>query len=106
MTREEAIKEIKSWDFLEGKEIEAIETLIPELLGVCESVEQHGYRTVCVVETVVPVEEAVVVSGSVEEDSVESVYRLVRQAVKTDVQEFITEEESVSCLLACDLTGT
>jgi len=31
MTREEAIKEIKSWDFLEGKEIEAIHTLIPEL---------------------------------------------------------------------------
>lgn len=31
MTREEAIKEVKSWDFLEGKEIEAIETLIPEL---------------------------------------------------------------------------
>lgn len=31
MTREEAIKEIKSWDFLEGKEIEAIQTLIPEL---------------------------------------------------------------------------
>ena len=32
MTREEAINEIKSWDFLEGKEIEAIHTLIPELL--------------------------------------------------------------------------
>lgn len=31
MTKEEAIKEIKSWDFLEGKEIEAIHTLIPEL---------------------------------------------------------------------------
>ena len=31
MTREEAINEIKSWDFLEGKEIEAINTLIPEL---------------------------------------------------------------------------
>ena len=31
MTREEAINEIKSWDFLEGKEIEAIRTLIPEL---------------------------------------------------------------------------
>lgn len=31
MTREEAIKEIKSWDFLEGKELEAIGTLIPEL---------------------------------------------------------------------------
>ena len=31
MTREEAINEIKSWDFLEGKEIEAIYTLIPEL---------------------------------------------------------------------------
>lgn len=31
MTREEAINEIKSWDFLEGKEIEAIQTLIPEL---------------------------------------------------------------------------
>lgn len=31
MTREEAINEIKSWDFLEGKEIEAIHTLIPEL---------------------------------------------------------------------------
>lgn len=31
MTREEALNEIKSWDFLEGKEIEAIETLIPEL---------------------------------------------------------------------------
>lgn len=31
MTREEAIKEIKSWDFLEGKEIEAIQTLVPEL---------------------------------------------------------------------------
>ena len=31
MTREEAIKEIKSWDFLEGNEIEAIQTLIPEL---------------------------------------------------------------------------
>ena len=33
MTREEALNEIKSWDFLEGKEIEAIETLIPELAG-------------------------------------------------------------------------
>lgn len=32
MTREEAIKEIKSWDFLDGKEIEAIHTLIPELI--------------------------------------------------------------------------
>lgn len=31
MTREEAIKEIKSWDFLNKKETEAIETLIPEL---------------------------------------------------------------------------
>lgn len=31
MTKEEAINEIKSWDFLEGKEIEAIRTLIPEL---------------------------------------------------------------------------
>lgn len=31
MTREEAINEIKSWDFLEGKEIEAIHTLVPEL---------------------------------------------------------------------------
>ena len=31
MTREEAINEIKSWDFLEGKEIEVIHTLIPEL---------------------------------------------------------------------------
>jgi hypothetical protein len=31
MTKEEAINEIKSWDFLEGKEIEAIQTLIPEL---------------------------------------------------------------------------
>lgn len=31
MTREEAINEIKSWDFLKGKEIEAIHTLIPEL---------------------------------------------------------------------------
>lgn len=31
MTREEAINEIKSWDFLERKEIEAIHTLIPEL---------------------------------------------------------------------------
>lgn len=31
MTRQEAINEIKSWDFLEGKEIEAIHTLIPEL---------------------------------------------------------------------------
>ena len=31
MTKEEAINEIKSWDFLEGKEIEAIYTLIPEL---------------------------------------------------------------------------
>jgi len=31
MTREEAINEIKSWDFLNGKEFEAIQTLIPEL---------------------------------------------------------------------------
>lgn len=31
MTREEAINEIKSWDFLIGKEIEAVRTLIPEL---------------------------------------------------------------------------
>jgi hypothetical protein len=31
MTREGAIKEIKSWDFLNKKETEAIETLIPEL---------------------------------------------------------------------------
>ena len=31
MTREEAINEIKSWDFLDEKEIEAIQTLIPEL---------------------------------------------------------------------------
>ena len=31
MTKEEAINEIKSWDFLEGKEIEAIHTLVPEL---------------------------------------------------------------------------
>lgn len=32
MTREEAINEIKSWDFLKGKEIEVIHTLIPELI--------------------------------------------------------------------------
>ena len=82
------------------------QTLVPELLGVCKSVEQHGYRTVFIIEAVVPVEEAVVVSGSVEEDAVESVYRLVRITVKTDVKELITEEESVSRLLACDLTGT
>ena len=31
MTREEAINEIRSWDFLNGKEIEAVQTLIPEL---------------------------------------------------------------------------
>lgn len=31
MTREEAINEIKSWDFLEGKKIDVIHTLIPEL---------------------------------------------------------------------------
>lgn len=31
MTREEAINEIKSWDFLDEREIEAIQTLIPEL---------------------------------------------------------------------------
>ena len=31
MTREEAINEIRSWDFLNGKEINAIQTLIPEL---------------------------------------------------------------------------
>lgn len=31
MTREEAINEIRSWDFLGEKEIEAIYTLIPEL---------------------------------------------------------------------------
>lgn len=31
MTREEAIKEIRSWDFLNEKEREAVETLIPEL---------------------------------------------------------------------------
>lgn len=31
MTREEAINEIRSWEFLEEKEIEAIQTLVPEL---------------------------------------------------------------------------
>lgn len=31
MTREEAIKAIKAWDFLDNDEKEAIETLIPEL---------------------------------------------------------------------------
>lgn len=31
MTKEEAINEIRSWDFLNGKEIEAVQTLIPEL---------------------------------------------------------------------------
>ena len=31
MTREEAINEIKSWDFLNEKESEAVRTLIPEL---------------------------------------------------------------------------
>jgi len=42
MTREEAIKEIKSWDFLEGKEIEAIHTLIPEL---AESEDERIIKT-------------------------------------------------------------
>lgn len=32
MTREEAIKAIKAWDFLDKDEKEAIETLIPELV--------------------------------------------------------------------------
>jgi hypothetical protein len=31
MTREEAIKAIKAWDFLDNDEKEAIETIIPEL---------------------------------------------------------------------------
>ena len=30
MTREEAVKKIRSWDFLSGDEIEALETLVPE----------------------------------------------------------------------------
>ncbi|MBO7509968.1 MAG: hypothetical protein J6T35_02185 [Bacteroidales bacterium] len=43
MTREEAINEIKSWDFLEGKEIEAIHTLIPELR---ESEDEQALRII------------------------------------------------------------
>ena len=43
MTREEAIEEIKSWDFLEGKEIEAIHTLIPEL---CENEDERIRRVI------------------------------------------------------------
>lgn len=42
MTREEAINEIKSWDFLEGKEIEAIHTLIPELAGSEDEMIRRG----------------------------------------------------------------
>lgn len=42
MTREEAINEIKSWDFLKGKEIEAIQTLIPEL---AESEDERIIKT-------------------------------------------------------------
>ena len=34
MTRNEAIQEIKSWDFLNKKETEAIETLVPELAEI------------------------------------------------------------------------
>ena len=43
MTREEAIKEIKSWDFLKGKEIEVIQTLIPEL---SESEDERMVRAI------------------------------------------------------------
>lgn len=43
MTREEALQEIKSWDFLEGKEIEAIHTLIPEL---AESEDERMIRKI------------------------------------------------------------
>ena len=43
MTREEAINEIKSWDFLEGKEIEAIQTLVPEL---AESEDERIIKTI------------------------------------------------------------
>lgn len=38
MTREEAINEIRSWDFLNEKEIDAIQTLIPEL---CENEDER-----------------------------------------------------------------
>lgn len=38
MTREEAISEIKSWAFIEGKKAEAIHTLIPEL---AETEDEH-----------------------------------------------------------------
>lgn len=43
MTKEEAINEIRSWDFLEGKEIEAIKTLIPEL---AESEDERMLREI------------------------------------------------------------
>ena len=41
MTREEAINEIKSWDFLEGKEIEAIQVLVPELAESAENKDER-----------------------------------------------------------------
>lgn len=46
MTREEAIKEIKSWDFLEGKELEAIGTLIPELKELIENEDERIYKEI------------------------------------------------------------
>lgn len=43
MTKEEAINEIRSWYFLNGKEIEAVQTLIPELR---ESEDEEIYREI------------------------------------------------------------
>ena len=53
MTREEAIKEIKSWDFLNEKESEAVRTLIPELR---ESEDERMMRMIGLALTDVPEE--------------------------------------------------
>lgn len=43
MTREEAINEIRSWDFFTGNEIEVIQALVPEL---CESEDEKAKKII------------------------------------------------------------
>ena len=45
MTREEALKKVKAWDFLDNDKREALETLIPELQSEDERIRKFLHYT-------------------------------------------------------------
>ena len=79
------------------------ETLVSELFRVSKAVKKHGDGSVRIEKAIIPIIEAIDIGRPVEEYSVEPVYCLVYLAVTGYCEEFFTEEESVSCLLAGDL---